>query len=65
MSGRVDFYVNSNKGFNGAHLPAELAGFAMHHGLRALSVADHDTVPANPDASDEGRRAGVDVIPAI
>jgi predicted metal-dependent phosphoesterase TrpH len=65
MSGRVDFHVHSNKSSDGDHSPAELAGFARDHGLRAFSIADHDTVAAYPEAIEDGRRAGVEVIPGI
>jgi predicted metal-dependent phosphoesterase TrpH len=65
MSGRVDFHVHSNKSSDGDHASAELVGFARDLGMRAISIADHDTVAAYPDAVDEGRRAGVEVIPSI
>ena len=65
MSGRVDLHVHSNKSSDGDHAPAELAGFARDHGLRAFSIADHDTVAAYPEAIEDGRRAGVEVIPGI
>lgn len=65
MSGRVDFHVHSNKSSDGDHSPAELVGFARDHRMRAISIADHDTVAAYPDAVDEGLRAGVEVIPGI
>lgn len=65
MSGRVDFHVHSNKSSDGDFSPAELVGFAKEHGLRAISIADHDTVAAYPEALELGRRAGVEVIPGI
>jgi 3',5'-nucleoside bisphosphate phosphatase len=65
MSGRVDFHVHSNKSSDGDFSPAELVGFAREHGLRAISIADHDTVAAYPEAVELGRRAGVEVIPGI
>jgi 3',5'-nucleoside bisphosphate phosphatase len=65
MSGRVDFHVHSNKSSDGDFTPAELVGFAREHGLRAISIADHDTVAAYPEAVELGRRAGVEVIPGI
>jgi predicted metal-dependent phosphoesterase TrpH len=65
MSGRVDFHVHSNKSSDGDHSPAELVGFARDHGLRAISIADHDTVAAYPEAVELGRRAGVEVIPGV
>jgi predicted metal-dependent phosphoesterase TrpH len=65
MSGRVDFHVHSDKSSDGDFSPAELVGFAGEHGMRAISIADHDTVAAYPDAVEIGRRAGVEVIPSI
>ena len=65
MSGRVDFHVHSNRSSDGDFSPAELVGFAGNLGLRAISIADHDTVAAYPEAVELGRRAGVEVIPGI
>ena len=65
MSGRVDFHVHSNLSSDGDFSPAELVGFAAEHGMRAFSIADHDTVAAYPEAVELGRRAGVEVIPGI
>lgn len=65
MSGRVDFHVHSNKSSDGDFPPADLVGFAKDHGMRAISIADHDTVAAYPEAVELGRRAGVEVIPGI
>lgn len=65
MSGRVDFHVHSNKSSDGDFAPAELVGFAREHGLRAISIADHDTVAAYPEAVEAGTRAGVEVIPGV
>lgn len=65
MSGRVDFHVHSNRSSDGDFSPAELVGMAAKHGLRAISIADHDTVAAYPEAVEVGRRAGVEVIPGI
>jgi predicted metal-dependent phosphoesterase TrpH len=65
MSGRVDLHVHSNRSSDGDFTPAELVGFARKHGMRAISIADHDTVAAYPEAIEEGRKAGVEVIPGI
>jgi predicted metal-dependent phosphoesterase TrpH len=65
MSGRVDFHVHSNKSSDGDHSPAELVGFARDHGMRAISIADHDTVAAYPEAIELGRRAGIEVIAGV
>jgi predicted metal-dependent phosphoesterase TrpH len=65
MSGRVDLHVHSDRSSDGDFSPAELVGFAREHGMRAISIADHDTVAAYPEAVEAGRRAGVEVIPSI
>jgi predicted metal-dependent phosphoesterase TrpH len=65
MSGRVDFHVHSDKSSDGDFSPAQLVGFAGEHHMRAISIADHDTVAAYPEAVELGRRAGVEVIPSI
>ena len=65
MSGRVDFHVHSNKSSDGDYSPAELVDFARDLGMRAISIADHDTVAAYPEAIERGRRAGVEIIPGI
>jgi predicted metal-dependent phosphoesterase TrpH len=65
MSGRVDFHVHSDKSCDGDFSPAELVGFAKNFGMRAISIADHDTVAAYPEAVELGRIAGVEVIPGI
>ena len=65
MSGRVDLHVHSHRSCDGDFSPAELAGFARTNGMRAISIADHDTVAAYPEAVEAGRAAGVEVIPGI
>ncbi len=65
MSELVDFHVHSNRSCDGDFSPAELIGFAREKGFRAISIADHDTVAAYPEAVDLGREAGVEVIPSI
>jgi predicted metal-dependent phosphoesterase TrpH len=65
MSELVDFHVHSNRSCDGDFSPAELIGFAREKGFRAISIADHDTVAAYPEAVDLGREAAVEVIPSI
>jgi len=65
MSGRVDLHVHSHKSCDGDFSPAELVGFARNFDMRAISIADHDTVAAYPEAVEAGREAGVEVIPGI
>jgi len=65
MSGIVDFHVHSFNSSDGDFSPAELVGMAAAEGFRAISIADHDTMAAYPEAVELGRRAGVEVIPGI
>ncbi len=65
MSDRVDFHVHSDRSCDGDYSPAELVRMARENGLRAFSIADHDTTAAYPEALDLGRAAGVEVIPGI
>jgi predicted metal-dependent phosphoesterase TrpH len=65
MTDLVDFHVHSNRSCDGDFSPAELVGFARDKGFRAISIADHDTVAAYPEALDAGRAEGVEVIPSI
>jgi predicted metal-dependent phosphoesterase TrpH len=65
MSGRIDLHVHSDKSSDGDFTPGELVGFAREHGMRAISIADHDTVAAYPEAVEAGGRAGLEVIPSM
>ena len=65
MSGRVDLHVHSDRSSDGDFSPAQLVGFAKERGMRAISIADHDTVAAYPEAVELGERAGVEVIPSV
>jgi predicted metal-dependent phosphoesterase TrpH len=65
MTDLVDFHVHSNRSCDGDFSPAELVGFARDKGFRAISIADHDTVAAYPEAVDAGWAEGVEVIPSI
>ncbi len=65
MTGLVDFHVHSNRSCDGDFSPAELVGFAAARGFRAISIADHDTVAAYPAVLEDGKKAGVEVIPGI
>jgi hypothetical protein len=38
---------------------------AKEHGFRAISIADHDTVDAYPEALELSRKAGVELVPSI
>ncbi|MDH4196456.1 MAG: PHP domain-containing protein [Candidatus Aminicenantes bacterium] len=63
--GLVDLHIHSNRSCDGDHPPDELVGFAAAYGFRAVSIADHDTVAAYPEAVREGEALGVEVIPSM
>lgn len=65
MSGRVDFHIHSDRSCDGDYSPAELVGFAREKEFRAISIADHDTVAAYPEAVERAAEAGVEMIPGI
>jgi predicted metal-dependent phosphoesterase TrpH len=50
---------------DGALTPAELIGRAASAGISTISIADHDSVSAIDEATAEGSRAGVEVIPGM
>jgi hypothetical protein len=65
MSGIVDLHIHSNKSSDGDFSPLDLIRMAKENGFEALSIADHDTVAAYPEASDLGRDEGIEVIPSM
>jgi predicted metal-dependent phosphoesterase TrpH len=65
MSGFVDFHIHSRNSSDGDFSPADLVGMAAAQGFRAISISDHDTMAAYPEAVELGQRAGVEVIPGI
>lgn len=50
---------------DGSMTPGELVRHAKEQGLAAIALSDHDTADGVKDAMDEGKRLGVEVIPAI
>lgn len=64
-NGIVDLHVHSSFSCDGDFTPAELAIMARDHGLRAIAIADHDTVSAYPDAVEVGWHYGIEIIPSI
>ena len=50
---------------DGSMTARELVRHAKESGLSAVAVSDHDSVDGVADALDEGKRIGIEVIPAI
>lgn len=65
MNGLVDLHIHSNRSCDGDFSPEELVIMAKEQGFRAISIADHDTIEAYPEAVRIGREYGVEVIPNI
>ncbi len=65
MSDRVDLHIHSSKSSDGDFTPFHLLRLAKENGFRAISISDHDTVEAYPEALELSRKAGVELIPSI
>lgn len=65
MGFRVDLHIHSNKSSDGTYPPCDIIEMARKVGLRALSISDHDTVAAYPEALICGKNAEIEVIPSM
>ena len=65
MSGFVDLHIHSDRSSDGDFSPAELLGMARESGFAVISIADHDTVAAYPEAVEAAEGSGVEVIPSM
>ncbi len=50
---------------DGVHSPTEVVEMAAAKGLKALAIADHDSVSGVSEAVAAGQRLGVEVVPAV
>ena len=64
MEKYIDLHTHSLKS-DGSMTPAEVVHEAKKAGLAAIALSDHDTVDGLPEAIEEGKKIGVEVIPAI
>jgi hypothetical protein len=64
MEKHVDLHIHSRYS-DGLHPPAELVRMAAEKGLRAIAIADHDSVEGIDEAMEAGERLGVEIIPAV
>ena len=60
----IDLHTHSLKS-DGAQTPADVIRTAHAAGLRAVALSDHDNVEGVPEAMEEGKRLGIEVIPAV
>ena len=64
-AGKIDLHIHSNKSSDGDFSPYHILKLAKEKKLRAISISDHDTVAAYPEALEIGQEVGVEVIPSI
>lgn len=64
MEKYIDLHTHSLKS-DGSMTPAEVVREAKKAGLAAIALSDHDTVDGLEEAITEGKRIGVEVVPAI
>jgi len=64
MKKYVDLHLHSHYS-DGLHPPSELVRMAADKGLRAIAIADHDSVAGIDEALEAGELVGVEVIPAV
>ncbi len=62
---RVDLHIHSSKSSDGDFTPFHLLKLAKEKGFRAISISDHDTVEAYPEALEASHRLGVELIPSV
>lgn len=58
----VDLHAHTTAS-DGSYTPTELVGYAKKKGLSAIAITDHDTIAGVEEASIEGRKLGIRVIP--
>lgn len=60
----IDLHTHSTCS-DGSMSPRELVRHAAKKGLAAIALSDHDSVSGVKEAMEEGKRVGVEVVPAI
>lgn len=64
MEKLIDLHTHSRCS-DGSMTPTELVRHAKEQGIAAIALSDHDGVSGVKEAMEEGKRCGVEVIPAI
>ena len=64
MEKYIDLHTHSIYS-DGSMTPAELVRHAKDQGLSAIALSDHDSIGGVAEAVEEGKRIGIEVIPAI
>lgn len=61
----VDLHVHSHFSSDGFHSPGELFAMAADFSLKALVIADHDTLGATDEALELSKQTGIATMPAL
>lgn len=64
MKQYIDLHVHSCYS-DGVHRPADIVAMAAGKGLKAIAIADHDSVDGVDEAIEAGVKSGVEVVPAV
>ncbi len=64
MSGKADLHIHTNCS-DGFFSPVQIVNKALRHNLSIISITDHDTVSAVPEATEYAQRFGIEVIPGV
>jgi predicted metal-dependent phosphoesterase TrpH len=65
MSAPVDLHIHSNRSSDGTLPPSQIIKLAYEKKMKAISIADHDTVAAYPEALLCEHADDVEVIPSV
>lgn len=65
MASPIDLHIHSSKSSDGDFSPFQIVQLAREKKLKAISISDHDTVAAYPEALKYGKKAGVEIIPSM
>jgi len=65
MRWKVDLHIHSNKSSDGDFSPFHIIQLSKKNKLRAISIADHDTVAAYPEALEFGEEEDIEVVPSL
>jgi hypothetical protein len=60
----VDLHIHSTCS-DGSFTPREIVELAKAKGLKAIAIADHDTVEGVAEAVDAGQGSGIEIVPAV
>jgi predicted metal-dependent phosphoesterase TrpH len=63
-TGKIDLHLHTNKS-DGRLTPTALVRLAHEGGVRRMALTDHDTTAGIDEATAEGSRLGVEVIPGV